>query len=64
MIRIKVRYYEVDNQGNKYTRVKRFNSDHDASMFIDEIRKSLNLFWYEIDVFILFRCQFAIIRSY
>lgn len=64
MIRIKVRYYEVDNQGNKYMHVKRFNSDHDASMFIDEIRKSLNLFWYEIDVFILFRYQFAIIRSY
>lgn len=50
MIKIIVRYYEVDNQGNKYMHAKNFNSDHDASMFIDEIRKSLNLLWYEIDV--------------
>lgn len=29
---------------------KRFNSDDDARVFIDEIRKSLNLLWYEIDI--------------
>lgn len=50
MIKIIVRYYEVDNQGNKYMHAKRFNSDDDARVFIDEIRKSLNLLWYEIDV--------------
>lgn len=42
MIKIIVRYYEVDNQGNKYMHAKKFNSD--------EIRKSLSLLWYEIDV--------------
>lgn len=46
----KIRYYEVDNQGNKYMHAKRFNSDDDARVFIDEIRKSLNLLWYEIDI--------------
>ena len=50
MIKIIVRYYEVDNQGNKYMHAKIFNSDDDARAFIDEIRKSLNLLWYEIDV--------------
>lgn len=30
MIKIIVRYYEVDNQGNKYMHAKRFNSDDDA----------------------------------
>ena len=50
MIKIIVRYYEVDNQGNKYMHAKRFNSDDDARVFIHEIRKSLNLLWYEIDV--------------